>query len=568
MPSKPGLLARIIGRVLPEAIAVARENSPALQATATGYSSSSSRSGGAKWPGGLHNPSGGLTLDHWQIRQQARDAVHDSSLPRAIIERWADSVVGTGLVYEPTPDTDILGITPEEADAWSQKVAARFHLWAESKSSHRAGNMNWYQSQRLYELSQQRDNDMFVRYFYSQRPDLLSPVQWDFIDPNQIRGDAYTFTSFLGHFEDGITRDASGNEIAYKIWVQRPGKYEFDEVTVPRIGEKSGRIFMIHGFSPEYAGQQRGFSRIAHAIQEFQDITDFSAAQIKKAIAQSNLVLVSESDTDAPSGNPFDSIGMPPAGPASQQYGSTPTPAPGALNVAESVTYTPLEEATIAVPGSTMVFGLEGKNKLKPFLNTAPVTDYDTFVDSYAAYLAAANGIPIEMVLMRFNANYSASRGCLVLFWRNCIMWRKEMAADYLNPTKEMVLSGWVADGTISCPGFEDPWLRRAWLSCQWVGLPMPNIDPNATMKADQGYCEIGAQTLDDVARNLNGSSGRANRAKLAREFAELPKAPWAQQREPIDPMQNRSEDEKSGAPGKKGNGAGKPGRLEKVTAR
>jgi len=548
---------------------------PTPQAIASGYTTALSRSGGAKWIGGLSSPYASHVIDHWQMRQQARDAVHDSQVARAIDFRWAESVVGTGLRWAPEPDTELLGISPEQADAWAQIAARRFHLWASSKAQHRAGNMTWYQSQFVYELAQHRDNDMFARFFYNPaRADLLNPLQWDFIDPNQIRGDAWTSTSFYaGHPEDGITRDAAGVETSYKIWVQRPGEFKFDEVTIPRIGEKSRRIFMIHGYSPEYAGQGRGFSRIAHAIQEFENITDFSAAQIKKAIAQSNLVLTAESETDAPSGNPFDSLGMPAAGPASLQYGTLPIPSPSAANVTPaSVSYTPIAEATLAEPGTTMVFGLDGKNKLKPFLNTSPVDSFDTFVDSFAAYLSAANGIPIEMVLMRFNANYSASRGALVLFWRNCLMWRQEMATDYLYPTVEMWLSGEIAAGTIQCPGWNDPVLKAAWMMGRWVGLPMPNIDPAMTAKADQLYCELGAQDLDEVARNLNGSSGRANRAKLARQFAELREAgpvPWAQAKAaPPGADGEPPSDEKPEKPGENGNGSRKPRKLQRVPAR
>jgi len=55
----------------------------------------------------------------------------------------------------------------------------------------------------------------------------------------------------------------------------------------------------------------------------------------------------------------------------------------------------------------------------------------------------------------------------------------------------------------------------------------MPNIDPVATMKAGMIAAEMGAETLDDLATEFNGSSGKTNRAKLAREFKELPAAPW-----------------------------------------
>jgi len=106
-------------------------------------------------------------------------------------------------------------------------------------------------------------------------------------------------------------------------------------------------------------------------------------------------------------------------------------------------------------------------------------------------------------------------------------MWRDEMVADFLNPVYEMWLSEEIAAGRIGAPGWSDPRLRTAWLSCQWAGSPMPNIDPLKTANADRAYVEMGAQTLDDVARNYNGSSGKANRSKNKRQYEELTPPPW-----------------------------------------
>lgn len=555
-PRPPSLLSRILARALPAAVSWLRAQTPTPAAQASGsYSGAWARSGGAKWPGGLSTPYPSHTLDHWTLRQGARDAVHDSDVARAITGRWAESVVGTGLVLSPEPVSEMLGMTAEAADAWAQTVTRRFHLWASSKEQHRSGTLTWYQSQFLYELAQHRDNDMFVRLYYNARPDLTNPLQWEALDPNQIRGDAWTTTAwYAGAQDDGIERDDQGYERAYRVWVQRaqgPGRWTYDPVTVPRWGEKSKRLFMVHGFTPEYAGQGRGFSRIAHALSDFEKITDFTSAQVQKAISQSMLSMFTESATEAPAGNPFEGLGLG-AGPEAPTYGALPATADATV----LPSYTPVPEATMAV-GGMGVFSLEGRQTLKPFVNTAPADKFNEFVDGLVAYLAAANGIPVEMVLMRFNANYSASRGALVVFWRNCQLWREEMASDYLNPVYEMWLAGEIAAGRIACPGFADPVLRRAWLACRWVGLPMPNIDPNSTAKADQLYVEMGAQTLDDVARNLNGSSGRSNRAKLAREFAELPKSPWAQAPAPAPAESGSSEVEQK--PG----GKKKPPRTE-----
>ena len=90
-------------------------------------------------------------------------------------------------------------------------------------------------------------------------------------------------------------------------------------------------------------------------------------------------------------------------------------------------------EATMTRPG-VGVFSLRNAEDLKPFPETAPAEQYDRFVDAFTSYLAASISMPIEVLLMRFNQNYSASRASLVLFWRVAQIWREELAADFLNP--------------------------------------------------------------------------------------------------------------------------------------
>jgi lambda family phage portal protein len=505
---------------------------------------SGTRSGGSKWPYGLSASGNTLTLNHFTMRQNARDAYHDNAEARAIVDRYADTVVDIGLMLEPTPKFEMLGITAEQAEKWSETVASAFDSWARSKKQHRAEQMTFYQAQRLYEIFQQRDNDIFVRLFYSASRNLLNPLQFSFIDPNQIRG--YAFTSTYAQYSnvDGINRDERGREKSYNIWYIKPGtQYNYDSTTIPRKGAKSGRVFMLHGFAPEYAGQHRGYSRLAHALQDFENLTDFSSAHIKKAINQSNITMYTKPSQNNPASSPFEGVltnhG---AGPAVEQFGSNPNPAVDAENVGDiqRVSYCPLPEATLATPGSVGVFNLEEGEDLRAFESSAPSESYDKFVDAFTSYLAASMSMPLEVLLMKFNQNYSASRGALLLFWRVAQIWREEMGADFLNPIYEQWLSEEIAAGRISAPGWSDPRMRSYWLTNRWIGAPMPNIDPLRTSKADKEYVEMGAQTLDRVARNLNGSSGKANRMKLSREFQELPPSPWAKNGNP-----NESRNEK-----------------------
>lgn len=519
----------------------AQDATPEKTARAGGYNPHSGMYGrygdGAKWTGGMSHSGSAITQDHHVLRLNARKAYHDTPQARAIVDRYADVVVDTGIKIQPTPDAALLGITPEVAEAWAERIGRRYDLWLGSKDCHRAEAMTGYQAQRLYQIFQQRDNDVFVRLHYSGAARLQTKLQFSFIDPSQVRGDAYTSTAGYGDdFEDGIRRDDAGRETGYKVWVRKrsePGRYT--EATIPATGPKSGRRMMLHGYSPEYASQGRGYSRLAHALQEFQNLTDFSLATINKAINQSNITMYTTAKGGKDASNPFEGI-VGAAGPAAQQFGVSPTPAETAQGVTEDslrspVEYCPIPEATVGVPGSVGVFNMQGDEELKPFANSAPADTFNTFVDSFASYLSASLSMPLEVLLMKFGSNYSASRGALIMFWRVAWIWRQEMDADYMGPLYEAWLSEEIAAGRETAPGWTDPRLRAAWLSHDLVASPIPNIDDVKAANANKLNLEMNATTLDRVSRETNGSNGKANRSKLKREITELQSMPWGKKR-------------------------------------
>jgi capsid protein len=487
------------------------------------------RGDGSKWTGGFAGSGSSLHYNHFLLRQNARTAEYDVPQLKAIKNRFADTIVDVGLKLESTPKFEMLGITREEAERWGNQVDEAFDAWASSKDSDYTGINNFYQNQHLYHGWQHRDNDMFTRLHYSDRRDLISPLQIQFIDPDQIRGDAITSTygfQFSGiNDNDGIIRDSHGRETAYKVWIQNK-KGELKSVTIPAKGPKSGRRFMLHGFKPEFAGQGRGFSGYAHALQNFQKLTDFELSHIQKAIAQSSVMGAVTPSGDADASNPLESsLTRGGAGPNRATYGDNPQPDMGDLSgtTAETLEFCEKPEATNRSPGAVLLTQLKKGEKLDTFTNTAPVTSYPEFVDSFVSYLSASMSMPLEVLLMKFGNNFSASRATLILFWRVGQIWTQEMKADLLDPIKEAWLSEEIAAGRISAPGWSNPRLKAAWLSCRWRGAPMPNIDPGKMAKANKDNIIMGAQTLDDTARDNNNSSGKSNRAKLLREIGEMP---------------------------------------------
>lgn len=505
-----------------------------------------SGSDGSKWPGGLSRSGAAPNLNHRLLRLNARKAYHDSLQARAIVERHTDTVIDVGLKLNATPSAKTLGITAEAAEEWASNVNEGFDHWARNKRASVREDMNFYQLQRLAGTCQQRDGEYFCRFMYSARKDLLNPLQLQFLDTGQIMGDAITTTHGLGLtdiFRDGIDRDANGKEVGYNVGLrQTDGQFKF--VKIPAVGPRSKRTMMVHGYMSEYPGQGRGYSRLSHALQEFENITDFSAAEVKKAIIQSCFAFYTKPSKENVASNPFDDYtGAGPAGPAVASEQAQAVAQDNNVNPKDAVTYTPLPEATFVVPGSAGLFNLNEGETLESIKSTAPGQSFPEFINTLASHLSASVSMPFELVLMKFGENFSASRAALVLFWRVAQIWRDEMASDLLNVVYENWLAGEIAAGRIMAPGWSDPRLREAWLKNNWVGSPMPNIDPLKSAKADQIHAELGATDLDRVAQELNGSSGKANRAKLDRQYEELPKPPW----KTTDSDDAEDDDEKEG---------------------
>ena len=488
----------------------------------------STRFSGQKFIGGLPNRAPTLNIDHSEIRQNVRTLSHTSLQMRALIERDIDTVIAQGLNLSPEPKYKILNIPPEKIKDWGSDVKTRFELWAIDRRSSRNGMYNLFQAQRLMQKSLDRDGELFIMLSYHNDPSLISPLRITILDPDQIRDDAYTWTGngstlkYLNN-DEGITRNADGEETSYKVWTRDNNCIETKTV-IPRVG-RSGRIMMLHAIAgQDYAGQLRGISPLAICVQDLENILDFTMAQVQKAINQSNIAFTTESESDEPAIDPLANV-QPGFGPAAVAFGNTPSPPVGAGNVTEESlepVYTTVQHTTVTRPGSIGVFSLPGKQKLKPFPDTSPSSAFNVFVDSYFAYIAAATGRSVEQILMRFSSNYSASRATLILTWRIAEQRRWELDYFILSPIYEMWLSEEIAAGRISAPGWLDPRFKAAWIAHRFNGLSMPNIDPTVTAKAAKDYLSMGATTLEDVAIEYNDSDAESNRVKLRQEIDEL----------------------------------------------
>jgi lambda family phage portal protein len=440
-------------------------------------------------------------LDSEALRDACRAAYWDSSQARAIISRFVDSVIGSGVYLEYQPDWDIIGATIPEADrkTFIRTIEKKFHLWARSKEADAAGGMSLYELQAFQFLNWLRDGETVHIMRYVSDPKRMSPVTIQTIDPHQVRNpydkNILSVVKSVGaRIEDGIEVDANGREVA--IHVQDPDDFTFTRV--PVFGAQSGRRFVLHPKVNDTINAVRGTSILGPVIHELKKIADYSAAELEAAVI--NAVLA---------------VWIKPSEKANASAALTGVRARGGNNTAPTV-----DNADRSVDfdrGGLIVQSLKAGEEVVSFDSKRPNVNFEAFVKAVTKHISASVGMPIEVLEMSFNANYSASRASLLLFWTSVERWRAVAASQFLDEVFYAWFAEEVKTGHTQAPGFggSSAYVNAAWLNCAWMGQGKPSIDPLKEAKAVEARLAMGHTTGEREAIQYNNSDFSDNVARL-----------------------------------------------------
>ena len=437
-------------------------------------------------------------------RRRSRIAWLESVQARELLQRLVDNVIGPGLKLESTPKWEIiqpsLEIASEVLDsqrrAKEREIQIRFDLFMGSKDPDITGRKNGYQLQRLFFLNYLRDGEVFILFRYSPDPRRISPLTVQFIGPDQILNPhdttMYTAAEARGNrIVEGIELDADNNEVAYFIFDEKVGT----STRVSKYGPKSRRVFMVHALIQEAIGQVRGTPVLSSVVHELQKITDYGVAELESAVVNAMFATWVK---PAPDKRASDILrGLTIASTSAMQAATAPVPSGADPRVEPP-------QLGMAIQPGLVSTNLGPGEEIVSFDSKRPNVAFGGFVDTIMKAVASSTGQPLEVVEMRFNANYSASRAAMLLAWNVVDTYVDGVASDFLNPLFEQWFTEEIRAGNIKLGDFGGAWdsspvLRRAWLSCDWIGVPMPAMDPAAEAKADDIRIQGGLTTRERV---------------------------------------------------------------------
>ena len=429
-----------------------------------------------------------------------------SPIATSAIKTSRTNAIGLGLRVNPRPDADVLGLTVEQAAAWTKQVKREFGIWANRKESCDATGMNnFYELQQMLFMSWLTSGDVFALMEHTERT-FLNPYSLRIksieADRCATQSPSYLTTTGVNNdngnkIYDGVEIGPSGAPVAY--WFRN--SHPFESTLVPTewarveaYGAKTGLPNVIQIVNTERPDQYRGVSFLAPVIEAVLQISRYSSAEVMAAVIEAMHTGFVKT-TEDPSEMPFNEIGE-----VEERY----DPQDYHLGAGEINVMNPGESIDFPVP-------------------TRPASGFEAFVNAVAAQIGAAIEIPRDILLKEFNSSYSASRGALLEAWKSFKMYRTWFVSDFCDPVYEVWLSEAVALGRIEAPGFfNDRAMREAWLGTQWIGPSQGQLDPTKEIAAEIQACENGFSTYADSALRINGSDFDSNVDELIKENARL----------------------------------------------
>lgn len=489
------------------------------------------------------SPAEDINANNYTLRQRSRMLYMSAPIAAAALKRQRTNIVGPGLRLKATIDRDVLGMTQEQAEAWQKHTQAEFALWANRKQACDAtGVNNFFGMQQLVALAWPMSGDVFALVKreeatplmpYSLRLHLLEAdrvrtpetAQANGIRNNPLLTALTTADLPNGNkIYDGVEVDKSGKIVAYHVSNTYPNQWDGDLTNFVRVeayGEETGLPNILHVMDTERPEQYRGVPYLAQVIEPMLQMRRYTEAEITAAVVQSFFTAFITTEQADGSMLPNEVGGQ-----GEQEVSRDPN--------------------EYEMGAGTTIF-LEPGEDVKGMQATHPNSGFEVFIRAMCEQVGACLEIPADLLLMSFNASYSASRAALLEAWKAFKMRREWLADDFCRPVYELWLTEAVARGRISAPGFlTDPIIRQAYLGSEWIGPSQGQLDPTKEVQAAVAAIENGLSTREAEAVKLNGSEFTRNADRLAVENEQLKRANGGDTAEQVQEPPNKGEEEET----------------------
>lgn len=453
----------------------------------------------------------------WQSRESrmtAKGLYLGDTIVHAAVEAIVREVVGEGLRLEAAPETDLLGISADQRQAFIKKVEG---LWRQVTGSRLIDSYAKCDFKALQRQAMRKiliDGDIVQnRIIYKSGNSYHLAIQN--ISGTRVSNPMNGIDT--KHCAAGVQRDEKLRESGY--WIQVADESLQDDCRWKLLskynaaGREVADLIHLGDLEP---GQSRGISALASAVNAALQMRRYTEATLQKAISQSVMAIVVETPEDSAQGAPQDIVGT--------LYGASSPVSDGGMG-ASSPQYEgdvqPVQETERVTGSGGILRGAPGE-KVHAVESTAPGQDFAPFLEILTDLVCASIGTNAQQTLNKYRSNYTAAKGTVTTAEKGYSAMRQELAAKYCTPVYEALLDLWVRQGAVEAPGWDDPFIRSAWCACTWTGPSAVSLDALKEVKATVAAIGANLMTRERACKTMYGTDSSETFERLAQERAEL----------------------------------------------
>lgn len=440
------------------------------------------------------------------LRARARDLFDAGGLARSGPMTLKTNVVGWGIQPKPKIDGEALGLSEEAQDEWERNTLREFRIWAENPMCDAERQHNFYGLQQLAFLSELVSGDVFV--LFGMKKNARTPytttirlIEADRVStPDSSSGESESREADGGgRIVDGVEIDAEGAVIRYHFTSRHPllenATDSVEWTPIDAFGGDTGYPNVLHIMTAERPEQRRGVPFVAAQIEQIKQLDRYLSSELAANVVSAMLTAFVVTDDD-------DTTGL-----------------EDAVNEEDKITDDDMQLEL--APGA--IYSLPKDKKIQEINPLRNNSAFANFVETMETVIGASMGIPKEVLVKKYESNYTAARGALLDFWREVRVRRTAFVESFCQPIYEQWLSEAIATGRIDAPGFfDDPAVRQAWCGCMWMGASMGHVDPLKEANAATVRIANNMTTQEQEASEYNGNDWLSNVRQRRKELSAL----------------------------------------------
>ena len=449
------------------------------------------------------DPNQGYSWTQGKMNSESEMLYSYNAIGKTMVDMMVRRVIGEGLTPMCSPESDILGWTPERLDEFKRQAEAFWRITTGSADYDYYGKDNYRDLEKIACKMALKDGDFLAHWGYRKLKNGLVVPYVQVISGKAVRSPNNIDTKkIIGGVEIDQT---TGREVAYHLVVT--DEYLNETSNKKRVSRRTskGRLeYDLIQLQKTDASMVRGIPILMCVRDVILDVYSYMKNHVVQSATQSIFTLFIEKAND-----------------------SSDVTSSFAERLAQSGANTQEDETGVPVVdlAAGNVVSLEEGEHANPVQRQALGDDFNAYMKSVIGLVASSLGMSYEVAMSTYDASFSASRASINATDINFSIIRREFSEKFCTPTWNQIIEYGILTGNIDCPEWESltAMQRKALMGVTWTGVKSPQVDPTKEVSAYETAINMGICSKEYATRQLFGLDYEEVQERIKAEMENAP---------------------------------------------